>query len=191
MSAPKSKSTKDRLKAARLPERSVPICLRGDLVAVIEELEARLKAALEDRAKNGRLSSSAKVREELADAIEANRAEMAEETIVFRLRALAPAKWRALTAKNATKDGGLDLLGLMSEAIPASVVEPDDMDAEDWARLMGGEIEEDGETVEIEPVIPASELGKLIDAVWALNMQGVSVPKSPLASAVTRTSSDA
>lgn len=189
MSAPKSKSTKELLKAAKLPERSVEICTRGDLVADIEVLERELAALLEDRATNGRVATSAKPRLDKADEIQAKRAEMAESTITFRVRALAPKKWRALTTKYQNKDGGLDLLGLMGDAIPVSVISPDDLDAEDWARLMGGTVEEDGEPVEVEAVIPASELGKLIDAVWDLNMRGVSVPKSPLASAVNRTSS--
>lgn len=189
MSAPKSKSTKELLKSARLPERSVSICLRGDLVADIEVLEQELAKLVEERVTNGRVATSPQPRLDKAAEIQAKKAEMAESTIAFRVRALVPKKWRALTAKHQNKDGGLDLLGLMGDAIPVSVVEPDDLDTEDWARLMGGTIEEDGETVEVEAVIPASELGKLIDAVWDLNMRGVSVPKSPLASAVNRTSS--
>jgi len=173
MSAPKSKSTKELLKAAKLPERSVSVCLRGDLVADIEALERDLKAALEDRATNGRLGSKSQAKD-LADQIEAKRAEMGEAMVTFRLRAMKASEWRGYTSRHQGKDGGIDVLPLMGEAIPASVIEPDDMDAEDW--------------VTFNENTPASEMGKLIDAVWELNMQGVNVPKSPLASAVSRRS---
>lgn len=167
------KSTKELLKAAKLPERSVSICLRGDLVADIEELDRRLKQAIEDRKTNGRLGTKTDA-EGLAEQVEAKRAEMREYTVSFRLRALKSAAWRELTAKYRKGEGGIDLMALMGEALPASVIEPDDLDAEDWETLN-------------ENTAPA-ELGKLIDAVWELNMQGVDVPKSRYASALIRKS---
>jgi hypothetical protein len=174
MSAPKSKSTKELLAAAKLPERSVTVCVRGDLVAEIEELERELKAAIEERKNDPRLTSKSPAKD-YADKIQAKRAEMDEHTITFRLRGMKAATWREFTSRHKGADGGLDILALMGEALPASVVSPE-LDAEDWERFNDN--------------VAASEIGKLIDAVWELNMQGVAVPKSPLASAVTRTSGD-
>lgn len=173
-----SKSAKDIIAAARLPERTVSICVRGDLVADIEALEGEAQQVNADRVANGRMSSKASARiKEIADAIAAKQSEMGDHTLVVRVRALKPSAWRELVAKYPpAKDSGmvLDLLPFMGEAIPASVVDPD-LDADDWAALNDN--------------LPNAEMGKLIDAVWELNTQGVDVPKSRLVSAVTRRSS--
>ena len=41
-------SIKDRLAAAKLPERSIQVCLRGDLAAEFDELERKLREVRED-----------------------------------------------------------------------------------------------------------------------------------------------
>lgn len=183
-----SKTAKEILAAARLPEHSVSICVRGDLVADIQALEDELARVMQEKASNGRLASGGKKQSlELAAQIEAKQAEMAEHTIPFRLRAIAPAKWRELVGKHPSpKDSTklVDVVPFMGDALPLSVVSPE-LDAEDWARMLGGEI--DG--VEVEPVLPNAEIGKLMSAVWELNTEDVNVPKSLLASAVTRTTS--
>lgn len=173
MSAPRSKSTKELLKAAKLPERTVSICLRGDLVADIEADERQLQEAVAERKNNGRVATKTDAKK-IAERIDAKRAEMFEATVDFRLRAMKAADWRAMTGRHQTKDDGLDMLALMGEAIPASVIAPDDLDDDDWQHL--------------NDILVASEMGKFIDAVWELNMQGVAVPKSRLASALNRTS---
>lgn len=173
-----TKSAKDIIKSARLPERTVSVCVRGDLVADIDALEADLKQALENRASNGRLAAGEKKRsEEIAAQIHAKQDEMAEHTLSLRVRALKPAVWREMVAKYPpAKDSGLvvDVVALMGEAIPASTVAPD-LDADDWETLNES--------------LPNGEMAKLIDAVWELNTQGVDVPKSLLASAITPRSS--
>jgi hypothetical protein len=180
MSAPKSKSTKELLAAAKLPERSVSICLRGDLVADINALERELAAEVAEQTTNKRLGSKSKAKE-LADAIEGKRAEMAESTLDMRLRALTAGRWRELVRKYPpTKDDqtglGVDLLPFMGEAIPASVVEPADMDEDDWQTFNDN--------------VPPSEINRLMNLVWELNTQGVDIPKSRLASVVNRRNAD-
>ena len=172
-----SKTAKDIIAAARLPERTVTICVRGDLVADIEALEAELKTVLEERVTNGRLASGGKKRsEELAAEISGKQAEMVEHTLSVRVRALRPSVWRELVAKYPAKEDGMafDVLPFMGEAIPASTVAPE-LDADDWAAL--------------NEALPNAEMGKLIDAVWELNIKGVDVPKSRLASAVNQRNS--
>lgn len=180
MSAPKSKTTKELLAAAKLPERSVAICLRGDLVADIHALERELDALVKDAADNRRMTSksgqSAK-----AKAIEAKQAEMADHTLTFRLRALTSTKWRELVrkyppAKDDVSRLGVDLVAFMGEAIPASVVEPSDMDADDWETFNEN--------------VPTAEITRLMSAVWELNTEGVDIPKSPIASVVNRRNSE-
>lgn len=180
MSAPKSKSTKERLKAARLPERSVSVCLRGDLIADIQELERELEAMVKAEATDKRMSSKSGQKAK-ADEIQAKQAEMAEESISFRLRALTATRWRELARKypppkDDTAKLGVDLIPFMGEAIPLSVVSPDDMDDEDWETFTDN--------------VPSSELSKLMSAVWELNTEGVDIPKSLIASVVSRRNSD-
>lgn len=191
MSAPKSKTTKERLKTARLPERSISICLRGDLIADIQELERELEASVKREAGADRLAGGPRAEQKkIAGQIEAKRAEMAEESIAFRVRALKPERrnpddapgWRDLVRqypppKDDTAKLGVDLIPFMGEAIPLSVVSPDDMDAEDWETFNDN--------------VPASELSKLMTAVWELNTEGVDIPKSLIASVVNRRNSDA
>jgi hypothetical protein len=173
-----SKSAKDIIAAARLPERTVIICVRGDLVADIEALEAEAARINGERATNGRMSSKAGAQiKAIAEQVAAKQAEMADHTLTLRVRALKPSVWREILSRYpGKKDSGMvvDLLPFMGEAIPASVVDPE-LDADDWVNLTGA--------------LPNAEMGKLIDAVWELNTQGVDVPKSRLVSAVTQRSS--
>lgn len=178
MSASQSKSTKELLASAKLPERSVSICLRGDLVADIAELERELEALVKDAAANRRMSSKSG-QKALADQIEAKRAEMAEHTLTMRLRAMTSAKWRELVrkyppAKDDKTGLGVDLMRFMGEAIPASVVEPTDMDDEDWQTFNEN--------------VPPAEVTRLMSAVWEMNTQGVDIPKSLIASVVNQRS---
>lgn len=181
MSAPKSKSTKELLKAAKLPERSISICLRGDLIADIQELERELEAMVKAEAGDRRMSSKSG-QQAKAEEIEAKRAEMAGSSLDMRLRALTASSWREMVrkyppAKDDKQNLGVDLLPFMGEAIPASVIAPDDMDAEDWETFNDN--------------VPAPEISRLMSAVWELNTEGVDIPKSLIASVVNRRNSDA
>lgn len=176
MSSKKSKSTKEMLAAAKLPERSVAICLRGDLVADINALERELAEVLAQEAADRRMTG-VKRSKELADAIEAKRAEMADATLDMRLRALKVSQWRDMVrkyppAKDDKSGLGVDITAFMGEAIPASVVSPDDMDADDWETFNDN--------------VPPSEITRLMNLVWELNTQGVDIPKSRLASVANR-----
>jgi hypothetical protein len=68
-------------KAARLPERIVPICFRGDLVAEFQQLERELEEA--QSTKTDSLDSGAGA---LLERMEAIQAEMRESTYDVRLR---------------------------------------------------------------------------------------------------------
>jgi hypothetical protein len=135
---------KTLLAGAKLPERSVPVCLRGDLVATFEELERQLVEAqrvtstsIEDAGAAG-----------IAERMEAVRAEMREHTYPFRLRALPKPEYRDLKAKHPPRkdddgavrsedvflDANLDELG--EPLLRACIVEPI-LDDADWADLVG------------------------------------------------------
>lgn len=166
---------KAMLSDAKLPERTVPICLRGDLVAQLEELERQLEDA-NRRPSNNSLEGNGVG--DLVDRIEALQDEMRASTVTFRLRALPKPKWRALVAKYPPRqdsDGnpnladlqvGANLEELLDATIRACLVEPE-IDDEAW-ELMAGE---DGRLTD-------KQLGALSDAAWAVNRGDVSVPFS-------------
>lgn len=179
---------KDRLKQARLPERSEPICLRGDLVADFEAAERDLK-----RVQESTTDSLEDGIGPIVDRIEALRAEMLEHTEDFRLRALPKPRFRALIAEHPPRrtqgeDGsegeldagdanlGLDRSTFFEALIRASIVSPD-LDDDDWAALM--------------EVLTDRQFGDLSDTAWFLNRGEIDVPFSRVASLARRTSGDA
>jgi hypothetical protein len=86
-----SKSTyKDMRAKAKLPEGTVEVCFRGDLVAEFEGLERELEQAPKSDSLD---SGEGAIRERM----EAIRAEMRENTYPVRLRGLPGPKYRALT----------------------------------------------------------------------------------------------
>jgi hypothetical protein len=174
----------DRLKGAKPPERSVPICLRGDLVAEWEAAERDLERAQKQRSdsKEGGADVSA-----LIERIEQLQAEMSEHTDNFRLRALPRHRFRELVLAHPPRVDGDDgelrredrQLGVnrdtfFPELIRASVVEPV-LDDADWDALIG----DDG-------ILTDRQFGDLEDAAWFLNRGEVAVPFSHVASLARR-----
>ncbi|MCZ7440812.1 hypothetical protein O7598_30795 [Micromonospora sp. WMMC241] len=170
---------KTLLAGAKLPERTVPICLRGDLTAEFEALEEQLEEALRVPASSLEGDGSAGI----AEQIEALREQMQAHTYRFRLRAMPHHVWMAFCADHPPRkddDGGVDerdkLLGVNAETFwPAlvrrSVVDPT-LDDGEWATL--------GEA------LTDRQFNALADAAWALNRREIDVPFSPAASRMTR-----
>lgn len=173
---------KEKLAAARLPERIVPICLRGDLVADHEaaerELEQAQKTANDSLAGNGVGP--------IVDRIEALEAEMREHTHDFRLRALPKPAWRVLVGEHPPRrneDGSMvdaDRSGINSATfydalIRACLIDPV-LDDEDWADLV--------------EALTDRQYDDLADSAWALNRHEVSIPFSRAASRMRRASGD-
>lgn len=167
------------LAGAKLPERTVPICLRGDLTAEFEELEQQLEEALRVPASSLEGDGSAGI----AERIEALRAQMQAHTYRFRLRAMPHPVWRAFCAEHPPRkddEGAVDerdrLLGVNTETfwtalVHRSVVDPV-LSADEWTTL--------GEA------LTDRQFSDLADAAWALNRRDVDVPFSPAASRMTR-----
>jgi hypothetical protein len=173
---------KDRLKNNRRAEFSVPVYLRGDLYAEIQELDIELVRA--GTQPDDRLSSGADKRA-IAERIEALRAEMESSVEVFRLRALPPGDhgWNALVAQFPPNDeneedvkAGVDLDAFNLAVVRKSIVSPE-IDDEDWAAML------DPETG-----IADAQFDDLVKAAWRLNKAAVSVPFSSAASRVLGTS---
>lgn len=178
---------KTMLGEARLPERTVPICLRGDLVAEHEELERQFEEA-NRRAADSLAGNGAG---ELADRIEALQEEMRAATVTFRLRALPKPAWRALLAAHPPRqddDGkplqedaviGVNMDTFWDAIARACLVDPE-VDDETWALMAGPE----GRLTD-------NQLGHLADAAWAVNRGDVDVPFSRAVSQARRTTGTA
>jgi hypothetical protein len=85
----------DLLAQAKPAERTIRLCLRGDLVAQFEELD-RKRVELEGRADEGSLAGSPAV--QVARQMEQLQAEMRDSTYPFRVRALSRKAYQALVA---------------------------------------------------------------------------------------------
>jgi len=176
MSAKRSQSVKDRLKAAKLPERSLQVCLRGDLQAEFDDLERQLREAREAPAATGKRIGSKPDALAIVEQQAALREQMADEMLDLRIRALPRSEWVALVRGNPPRQGnegdeamGVNLEGLMPAAIPRCVVEPE-LDDEDWQNLNDH--------------LSSGDYDRLMTTVWDVNRSGVDVPKSRLASLV-------
>lgn len=171
------------LKGAKLPEKTVEICLRGDLLADFDEADRALtkaqKRSMESLAGGGDLGA-------MAERIEALQAEIAEHSYTFRLRALPHREWRALIGqhpprviKDAEGEERIDTrdmyVGINTETfydalIRASLVEPD-LDDVQFSELVDK--------------ITDRQYDELSDAAWGLNRREVD-PFSRVASRISR-----
>jgi hypothetical protein len=164
------------LAAAQLPERSVPLSLRGDLVAQVEVAERELEML--DRPADS-LSSGGQ-RRAIAERIEALREEMRAGAVEFRMRALTRIRWSELLVAHPPRpdNNGDKLIGVNEDSffgalIRECTVEPVLTEAQ-W-------------TVLLDEKLTNLQYQTLADAVWSLNRRGVDIPFSPTASAILKT----
>lgn len=166
------------LSSAKLPESTVPLCLRGDLQAEWETLERKLAEAKQrgDR----RLTGSAE-ETKLARQLRDLEAQMQDSTITLRLRALPRREFMKLVEKHpprkdnqADRMVGIDQSSFYDALIGACIVEPE-LDEERLTRLLDA--------------LTDAQFNKLATTAWELNRSDVSVPFSRTASRIT-TSSD-
>jgi hypothetical protein len=176
-------------KDAQRAERTVPICLRGDLVGDWEAADRELKRVQQENLVSNSIETPDLAG--LAERVRALEAEMHEHTENYRLRAMPRHKFRALVAAHPPRigeDGEVvedDRLGLNSdtffpELIRQSVVEPK-LDDEDWAWLLGTDDEDDEGGI-----LTDRQVGDLQDVAWFLNRGEVNVPFSHAASLANR-----
>jgi hypothetical protein len=164
-----------KLATARLPERTVELCLRGDLQADYEELERQLSAAT-DRPDDGRIVGNVDVRRIALD-MDALRVQMADSVQVFRLRAFRRGRWTALLADHPADEGDERGYGYNPEtfapaAVIESVIEPAGISEETWEQLFDS--------------ITDSQFNQMYSVAQILNQRPVSIPFSKAASALTR-----
>lgn len=168
----KAKGFEDILAAAKLPEHTVRVCLRGDLAAEHERLENELDA-LREWAPSA--LAEADPRRPLAEAITALEAEMAESTETFTFRALGQRKYRALVDAHPDPkgDGQWNAETFPQALIAACAIEPE-MDVVDVERLFD--------------VLNAGQVETLFMGAYMVNEGPTRVPFSKAASDALRAS---
>jgi hypothetical protein len=165
----------DIRKLATRPTRVVSLCLAGDLVEQIDQLERQLADA-----KPPVSLGDASPKRLIAEQIVALQDQMRESTVDFHLRALPSRKWSHLLVERPER----------KENEPAQEWEP---------RLFAWQAEVTSQTC-VDPVMTAEQVGELVDELhfkaWAelstacylLNMGDVDIPNSEAASELIGTS---
>jgi hypothetical protein len=178
------KSFKAMLAEAKLPERTVPTCLRGDLVAEHEQLNEQLelleKKAVDSLAGNGGAELAARI-DELEE-------QMRDSTYPVRLRALSKPDFRAFLAAfppRVDAEGkssnqldaayGFDTDAGFETLVRRSVVDPE-LDDADFADLLGK--------------LTENQFDSLAVVAWQLNKGDIDVPFSRAASRLNRLTAD-
>lgn len=169
-----SRSIKDKIKAAKLPERVVKLCLRGDLLSEHAKLTAEMVSARTTGEDS--LAGPAGVDDTIVERMEALRAEMEEDAIDMHLRAMSGRRWDELMKLHPARPGndydarlGYDARGFYESAIRECTFDPR-LDPGDWLALLGDE-DNDG-------LLTDGQWDQLVEAVFELNKQAISIPFS-------------
>lgn len=153
--------------SAKPKEQTVPVCVRGDLNARIEDLERQLADA--QGWKPATLAEASPVRA-LAEQIEACRAEMKEHEHVFRFRAIEPRAWSDLLAAH---PGDKDKGEVFNDAFPAAAV----------AACAVDPVMNVDQVERLSNVLNQGQWDELFTAAWRCNTRSLEIPFSVLASA--------
>lgn len=159
------------IREAKLPERTVPICLRADLVSRYHELSARL-----DRIKDANQAADSMVGEDqtpLTAEKAALEGEMRAATVPFVLRALSRPRFRDLIAQHPPRKDdegnvvqtdwiGVDTSRFYDVLIRQTVVEPQ-LDEETWQLLLNEKLTD-------------RQYNDLAEAGWDLCRDKVDIP---------------
>lgn len=165
---------------ARKPEKTVTVCLRGDLIAEIEDREQQIaRMAADDRV--------ASQRARLGDEIDQLREQMQAASITLRFRALDRLAWADLEGKHPPRKdeetgetNRFDVVGfnvdtLIAEAIPMSLVTP---------KLTAAKLDK------LLAVLTDQQYDEIAGTIYRLNKDRVTVPFSVLASAARESSGE-
>lgn len=168
------------LAGAKLPERTLPVCMRADLVADHEAADRELVALL--KADSQKFNDG---RGQLRERLLGLEAEMKAATYEFRFRGLSRPHWRAFLAEHPPRieeDGKLNQTDAVYDfnadtgtepLIQLCLIDPD-LDAVAWAQLM--------------QTLTERQFDGLAGVAWYLNKGEVDVPFSRAASRLTQDS---
>ena len=186
------------VRSSRRPERTVPICLRGDLVAEFEDLDRQLADELAKPSATDKRLGQRPAGQATAEAILALREQMAASTVVFRLRALAPKRWGELRAEHPPRKGddgdvldadgmGVNTDTMFKPLVRESVIYPELSDKA-WAMLLAEEEPDPDDPDAGKRGLSNRQFEDLVGAAWSLNRGAVDIPFSRTASRVMQNS---
>lgn len=163
------------IKGARLPEDEVPTCLRPDLVRSYEALDRELVEVSESDPDANSVAAGGKAIE-IAEQMDALRAEMLEHTHPFAFRALPKPAYRELLDKHPPRKGdeqdelmGANLATFPTALIAACAIDPPMTEQQ---------------VTELCDLVSDGQVLRFFDCVMRLNRSSVDVPKSALASEI-------
>jgi len=155
-------------------QQSVPICLKADVLAEIQELEHKLRNLTTDEDDDRMVPTAGADPEDLARRIRELEAEAEKYTINIRLQAVERSSWNAAVDRNRKEDldkgtEDLDLNGLAEDMFPQMLVSPE-MNSDQRSRFLSG--------------LSEAQWEQIIRAIWDLNRSVTTVGKSVTASQV-------
>ena len=170
------------LAGAKLPERTVDVCLRGDLHARFQELDAELGNVMLDSTFTLTGADNSRVTE-IHEEIRAIQEEMRAATLTLHVRAISKARFDQIVLDypvgdkdgDADRAAGFDQDAVNAALIRACVFDPELTD-ERWARLS--------------EAMTTHQYREVMEAVNMLNFNPVDVPFSRTASARSPVSSE-
>lgn len=168
------------LEAAQMPEKEIPLCLRGDLQAEWDRLDAEIRADLEIRKEQKSATLAAPNPEpdsEMSARIRALEAEMARAMVTLKLRAMSRHEWFALTAAHPPREGvygdrmqGFNGASIWDDLIAETILQP--------------KLDKPRVTALLDKLTPG-QIDRVANEAWALNRRDtVSVPFSSAASRI-------
>lgn len=179
MTSTKPSAIADIIGQVKRPEKTVPICLAGDMQAEFEDLERDLQIA-RDRPADGTLAGGANpLATQIAQQIMELRERMREHTTVFRFRGLPRKEYSDLLAQcppsDEEKEKGADVdWDLFPVRLVAACCVSHEMTEDDAGKLAD--------------VLTQAQWESLYVAAFAVNKRDVDVPFSYAASAILQSS---
>jgi hypothetical protein len=166
------------IREAKLPERTVLICLRSDLVTIFERLQADLVAAEKTAATVDSLAAGPDLSTQRAE-LDELREEMKRFTVPFMVRALPRRQFRALLAAHPPRKGddgkvdpadwqGVNNATYFDALIRATTVSPE-LDEETWQLLLDEKLSD-------------AQYEALADAAFDISREKIDLPFSSTAS---------
>jgi hypothetical protein len=162
------------ISGARRPETTVPLCMRGDLQAVWEQLNRDFDTADKEITDEVTSGGSPLLAVKIAKQMAELEREMRDSTVIFTLRGMSRTRWKELAAEHPPIEGVDD--------------EGSEVNEEDFVTAMIAECC-------VAPVMTVEQAGRLRDemtdgqwqelatASWQLNKSMIGVPYSLAASA--------
>lgn len=161
----------------RRPEKSVALCLAGDLQVTFEELERELAQAREKPSSGTLAGSSNPEAKAIAERIQALQAEMREHNEVFRFRGLTRRAYSDLVTANPPTDE-------QREEAPQADVNWEKFGVALIAACCISHPMTEAEAGELVDILTAAQYNALYQAASTVNILGIDIPNSYSASAV-------